>query len=155
MEFRLKRSDGSSIDASFQSYQGATWTEIVIASSGGSPGRIINAEYAEGLENLLLRLAALGATIVGVVLSSGPQSTQSIARRLIELEHHQYPIELGSSLDVFKLRADIARGSSHTLSQSDRGGNPRRRLSILVIAGPENVTLEQGNILEVLTAEAV
>jgi hypothetical protein len=151
----LKRSDGSSIDASFQSYQGATWTEIVIASSGGSPGRIINAEYAEGLENLLLRLAALGATIVGVVLSSGPQSTQSIARRLIELEHHHYPIQLSPSLDVVRLRADITRGSSHTLSESEGGGNPRRRLSILAVAGLKNSTLGQGSVLELLTGEAV
>jgi hypothetical protein len=155
MEFRLRRSDGSAIDATFSAHQGATWTEIVIASSGGSPGEVINAEYTDGLETLLDRLAALDTTIVGVVLSSGPQSTQSIARRLIELEHHHYPIQLSSSLDVPKLRADITRGSSRTLSESDGGGNPRRRLSILAVAGPKNATLGQGSVLELLTGEAV
>lgn len=153
MEFRLKRSNGTAIDATFSVHQGATWTEIVIAASGGSPGEVINAEYAEGLETLLARLAALDATIVGVILSSGPQSTQSIAMRLIELEQHHYPIQLISSPDVSRLRADITRGSSRTLSESDGGGNPRRRLSILTVAGPKNATLGQGNILELLTGE--
>ena len=155
MEFRLKRSDGSAIDATFSAHQGATWTEIVIASSGGSPGEVINAEYTDGLETLLARLATLDATVVGVVLSSGPQSTQSIARRLIELEHHHYPIQLSPSLDVVRLRADITRGSSHTLSESEGGGNPRRRLSILAIAGLKNSTLGQGSVLELLIGEAV
>lgn len=155
MEFRLKRSNGSVIDATFSAHQGATWTEIVIASSGGSPGEVINAEYTEGLETLLARLATLDATIVGVVLSSGPQSAQSIGRRLIGLEHHQYPIQLSSSLDIVKLRADITRGSSHTLSESEGGGNPRRRLSILVVAGLKNSTFEQGSVIELLTGEPV
>ena len=136
MDFKLKRDDGSTIDATFSAHQGATWTEIVIASSGGSPGEVINAGYTDGLVTLLARLGALNASIVGVVLSSGPQSTQSIARRL-------------------KLRADITRGSSHTLSESERGGNPRRRLSILVTAGVKNLTLGQGDVLELLTGEAV
>ena len=155
MEFRLKRSNGSVIDATFSAHQGATWTEIVISASGGSPGEVINAEYTEGLETLLARLATLDATIVGVVLSSGPQSAQSIGRRLIGLEHHQYPIQLSSSLDVVKLRADITRGSSHTLSESEGGGNPRRRLSILVVAGLKNSTLGQGSVIELLMGEAV
>lgn len=155
MEFRLKRSNGSVIDATFSVHQGATWTEIVIASSGGSPGEVINAEYTDGLETLLGRLATLEATIIGVVLSSGPQSTQSIARRLIELEHHHYPIQLSLSLDVVKLRADITRGSSRTLSESEGGGNPRRRLSILAVAGLKNSTLGQGSVLKLLTGESV
>jgi hypothetical protein len=155
MDFKLKRDDGSTIDATFSVHQGATWTEIVIASSGGSPGEVINAGYTDGLETLLARLGALNASIVGVVLSSGPQSTQSIARRLIELEHHHFPVQLNPSVDVVKLRADITRGSSHTLSESERGGNPRRRLSILVTAGVKNLTLGQGDVLELLKGEAI
>jgi hypothetical protein len=155
MEFRLRHSNGSAIDATFEVHQGATWTEFVIASSGGSPGQVINSEYTIGLETLLARLATLDVIIVGIILSSRPQSAQSIGRRLIELEHHHYPIQLSSSLNVARLRADITQGSSHTLSLSEGGGNPRRRLSILTVAGFKNSTLGQGSVIELLTGGAV
>lgn len=153
LQYRLKRSDGSLIDSRFTIHYGATWTEITISSSGGSPDEVINSEYTEGLEAILQRLASAHATLIGVILNSGPQTEQAISERIVGLDTYQYPVLLNSVEEIPALRAAITRHSSRTLSGSQSGGNPRRRISLLVVAGVKNSLLAEGDLVTLLQAE--
>lgn len=153
MDFRLKRTDGTVIDSRFEAHNGATWSEITIASSGGSPDEVINAEYTEGLEEILRRLAKAEATLIAVILNSGPQTQHAISERLVVLDDFQYPVLLNSVRDVSALRAAITRHSSRTLSKSQSGGNPRRRISLLVVVVERGELITEGDLVTLLNAE--
>jgi len=66
--FRPHRADGTEVDATFAIERVGEALTIVVESRGGTRGSPAerNTEYAEGLEQLLERLAALGARITPI-----------------------------------------------------------------------------------------
>ena len=152
MEFKLKRTDGTVIDSRFEAHTGATWSEITIASSGGGPDDVINSEYTEGLEEILRRLAFSNATLIAVILNSSPQTQRPISERIVDLDNFRYPVQLNYVQDLVALRAAITRHASRTLSSSQSGGNPRRRISLLIVAGARGVGIPEEDLVSLLQA---
>lgn len=132
MEFNLVRGDGSVVRATVGFYCGASWLEISVDSSGGTGDEAVNPDYPEAILSLLSKLGNHNATLIGVVLNSRPVSHLALGIRILVLEEFPYPVRLGSVADYSELRLAIAAATSRQLSQSAKGGNPRRRISLIV-----------------------
>lgn len=144
MNFKLLRGDGSLINSKFAVHLSDTWIEFTISSSGGSPGSVTNPQYAECSSSLLSRLGNLGGRLIGIIVNSGPLVSESITNRLVMLDDYQYPILLQKVQDFTKLRSEIGSCSSRVLSKSVDGGNPRRKLTLLVVlSGHSKLTLQK------------
>jgi hypothetical protein len=153
MKYKLQRLNGTLIDAQFTLHTGASWTEVALSSSGGSPGAVINPEYTEGLQELLERLGKIKATLVGVVLSSNPYSKHAVSERILSLERYRYPLQLAEVSEASVLRTEITKAASHTLSESVTGGNPRRRISLLVSLQENSQTSSEAALAVLLSAQ--
>lgn len=144
MNFKLLRGDGSLINSKVAVHLSDTWLEFTISSSGGSPGSVTNPQYAECATSLLSRLGGLGGSLIGIIVNSGPLISEPIANRLVMLDDYQYPISLQKVHDFTKLRSEIGSCSSRVLSKSVDGGNPRRKLTLLVVlSGHSQLTLQK------------
>ena len=132
MALSLTRDDGTQIKAHLAVFEGAEWIEVVIDSAGGTGVDAKNPEYAEAIEVLLIRLGNLEAVLIAVVLNSRPVAQVALNERVITLDEYSYPVRLAAIPDASELRKAIASSSARQLSDSVKGGNPRRRLSFLV-----------------------
>lgn len=123
------RSDGTQVEATFELSSVAVFELVYHHKAGGrnSP-RSVNADYHEGLELLLERLAAVGTTILRIAVDSG------VARDLPEPERElslQFPIDLNSAVDIGELRLDITRAQKLVARRSDAkpgGGNDQKQI---------------------------
>lgn len=154
LKYKLKRADGSTIDAQFTLHMGATWTEITLAASGGSPGDVVNPDYIECLDELLARLGRADAMVVGIVISSVPYLKHAISERMLALDRYRYPLNLAEVSEVADLRAEITKIASHTLSEALAGGNPRRRISLLVSMQGSHQQLSEADVVTLLNVQA-
>lgn len=132
MEFNLIRDDGSVVRSTVGFYGGASWLEISVDSSGGTGDEAINPDYPEAILLLLGILGRHKATLIGVVLNSRPVADLALGSRILAVEEFPYPIQLESVADYSGLRLAIAAATSRQLSHSAKGGNSRRRLSLVV-----------------------
>ena len=132
MEFNLVRDDESVVRATVGFYDGASWLEISVDSSGGAGDEAINPDYPEAILLLLTKLGHHNATLIGVVLNSRPVSNLALGSRILVVEEFSFPIQLGNVADYSGLRLAIAAAPSRQLSHSAKGGNSRRRLSLIV-----------------------
>jgi hypothetical protein len=132
VEFNLIREDGSVVRSTVGFYDGASWLEVSVDSSGGTGEEALNPDYPEAILLLLGKLGRYKATIVGVVLNSRPVADLSLSSRILTIEEFPYPIQLERVADFSGLRLAIAAATARQLSQSSKGGNPRRRLSLIV-----------------------
>jgi hypothetical protein len=154
LKYKLKRADGSTVDAQFTLHIGATWNEVTLAASGGSPGEVVNPDYTECLDELLARLGRADAIVVGILISSVPYSKHAISERILLLERYRYPINIAEVGEVTALRAEITKVASHTLSEALAGGNPRRRISLLVSMQAHGQPLSEAAFAGLLSAQA-
>ena len=143
MEFNLVRDDGSAVRATVGFYDGASWLEISVDSSGGAGDEAINPDYPEAILSLLTKLGHYNATLIGVVLNSRPVSDLALGSRILAVEEFPYPIHLGSVADYSGLRLAIAAATSKQLSHSAKGGNSRRRLSLIATLPDPELILSQ------------
>lgn len=150
----LVREDGTQIKANMDVFKGADWIEVVVDSAGGAGEGAKNPEYAEAVEVLLRRLASIDALLIGVVLNSRPVAHTSLKDRVITLDEFQYPIQLSGVREYSELRKAIASSSARQLSDSAKGGNPRRRLSLL-ITFPQANELEAKELISRLGAKLI
>lgn len=154
MALVLVREDGTQIRANLDIFKGADWTEVVVDSAGGTGEGAKNPEYAEAVEVLFRRLASLNALLIGVVLNSRPVADISLKDRVITLDEFHYPVQLSGVRDYSELRKAIASSSARQLSDSAKGGNPRRRLS-LVITFPQAHELELKELISRIGAKQI
>ena len=108
--------------------------ELVYHHKAGARGgpRSVNADYHEGLELLLARLASISATILGVSVDS------SVARELDPADRElglPFPIALHPNSDTRALRLDITRAQrpiARRAGVKPTGGNDQKRIRMTV-----------------------
>lgn len=106
--------------------------ELVYHHKAGARGsrRSVNADYHEGLELLLRRLALVGCSILGIAVDS------SVARHLRPEDREldlDYPIELDRGTDPHELRLEITRAQKPVARRPDAklgGGNDQKRIRL-------------------------
>ncbi|RAU93510.1 hypothetical protein DQP58_16295 [Mycobacterium colombiense] len=134
------REGGSELDATFE-ISSLPVFEIVYHHKAGGRGspRSVNADYHEGLELLLSRLAKKKATILGIAVDSSVARELDPEDRELQLD---FPIQLGPSLDVHELRLIITRAQKRIARRPDAklgGGNDQKRIKITVTFESHNV----------------
>jgi len=154
VEFNLVRDDGSVVRATVGFYDGASWLEISVDSSGGAGNEAINPDYPEAILLLLTKLGHHNATLIGVVLNSRPVSNLALGSRILVVEEFSFPIQLGNVADYSGLRLAIAAATSRQLSHSAKGGNSRRRLSLIVTL-PDPVLMHSQAFARLIGAQPV
>jgi hypothetical protein len=104
------RRDGSVVDATFELTTVGVF-EVVCHHKAGARAspRSVNADYHEGLELLLARLASAR---LGIALDSGIARELDVADRELDLA---FPIVVTASTDVAALRLDITRHRNPSL----------------------------------------
>lgn len=135
-------------------FRGSSWVEIVVASAGGSSGHALNPDYAKTVDLLLDRLAAVDAIVIAIVLNSRPVSRKAIGQRILAIDLAPYPLRLSAHPDLSSLRKAITRAGSRHQSLSAKGGNPRRRISLIVVP-PTQAMLDESAIAKALDAKLV
>jgi hypothetical protein len=129
---KVRRDDGTQMDASFRLERvGDAWT-IVFESRGGTRGTSAerNSDYAEGLEVLLHRLKAAGANISDVVVESRETEQLSLEARRLDLGD-SYPLRV---VDAVALRRKISAAQAKVgRAEGARGsGNRTKRLRLFI-----------------------
>lgn len=127
--------DGQILDAEFDVEETVAGVEIVLHSNGGvSRGKpAYNPDYIACLETILLRLAALRASLEGVWVDSRALANLGRDNRRVGLETTDYPISLSDVPDIRDLRLQIRRSVSRigrTASQTPGTGNKKLRLAV-------------------------
>jgi superfamily II DNA or RNA helicase/diadenosine tetraphosphate (Ap4A) HIT family hydrolase len=130
---RVRKDDGSALDASFRVERVGDAVSIVYESRGGTRGSEAerNSDYAAGLEVLLERMKGAGLKIADLVVESRDTATLRLEERRIGGETANYPVAIKDPASMRKWisteqakvgRAPGARGA----------GNRTRRLRIFV-----------------------
>jgi superfamily II DNA or RNA helicase/diadenosine tetraphosphate (Ap4A) HIT family hydrolase len=138
----IRGNDGKEIDARFKVEERDGPPTVVVMSRGA--GR--NNAYAEGLELLLARLAAMGATVERIAIDTGGTKQLALERRTLAIPGQPFPIELTKATDVKVLRLKIARAGAAIGREpgAKGGGNPNKRLRIWIAGNYRN---EVGRLL--------
>jgi hypothetical protein len=126
-----RRDDGTAVDATFEVHVVPVFDLIYHHKAGGrNSARSVNADYHEGLELLLGRLARIGCSILGISVDSSVARELAPADRELDLA---YPIEVGERTDVAHLRRRITKAQKSVARKSDTkpgGGNDQKRIRI-------------------------
>lgn len=154
MAIVLVRKDGTFVKSNLSVCEGAHWFEIVVDSAGGTGEGAINPDYSEAVEEILNRLGSCGALLIAVVLNSRPVAQMALHDRILTIDEYQYPVHLRTVSDNSELRKAIASSGARQLSNSGKGGNPRRRLSLIVTL-PESEAIDAKVLVELIGARAV
>lgn len=126
-----RRADGSRVDATFE-LSSVPVFELVYHHKAGardSP-RSVNADYHEGLELLLRRLASLRCTILGISVDSQVARELEPADRELDLT---FPITMNNQTDIHDLRLDITRAMRSVARRPGskaQGGNDQKRIAL-------------------------
>jgi hypothetical protein len=131
--------DGAVLDATFELSTVPVF-DIVYHHKAGRRGseRSVNADYHQGLELLLGRLAQLRLTILGIAVDSGVARGLDPADRELVLD---FPIRLRPEMSVHELRLTITRAQKPVARRADAkpgGGNDQKRIRI-TLTGDDSV----------------
>lgn len=124
--------DGAQLEATFELSTVPVF-EIVYHHKAGGRGseRSVNADYNEGLELLLARLARVCVTILGIQVDSSVAQELDPADRELGIN---FPIELAADTNIYELRLDISRAQKPIGRRSDvkpgSHGNGQKRIKI-------------------------
>jgi hypothetical protein len=151
MRLALQGPGGVSMKSIIEIFRGSSWVEIVVASAGGSSGHALNPDYAKAVDLMLERMAAADVIVIAIVLNSRPMSRIAIGQRILAIDLAPYPLRLSAHPDLSSLRKAITRAASRHQSLSAKGGNPRRRISFIVVP-PTQAMLDECSIAKVLDA---
>jgi hypothetical protein len=145
-----RRADGSEIDATFEVSVVPVFDIVYHHKAGGrDSARSVNADYHEGLEALLDKLAAGRVTILGISVDSTVARELAPADRELQLP---FPIALEPGMNVHPLRLDITRAQKPIARRPDAkpdGGNDQKRIRITVTSGGPTLTYER--LIELLS----
>lgn len=147
-----RRDDGTTVDATFE-LTSIPLFEIVYHHKAGRRGspRSVNADYHEGLELLLARLATVGCVIHGIAVDSGVARELSPEQRELDL---RYPLEVTDRTDVGRLRLEITRSQKSIARRADAkpgGGNDQKRIRITFSCAG---WIDHDDLAELLTSPA-
>jgi hypothetical protein len=125
--------EGTELDATFDLARESVFcvTYHHKAGASGDP-RSVNADYHQGLELLLERLASLGAEILDISVDS------SVARKLAQPDRRlnlHFPIRLEQGKNIRKLRMDITRAQKPIARRPGvrpGGGNDQKTIRMLL-----------------------
>ena len=122
------------IDAAFSvAVTGPQAFEIVLESSGGSPGskKARNPEYRRALLELLRRCASIAQTLDDCQVVSGPaMALPESERRVSPTGGFTYPIALTTATDFEALTNALTTPQTRIASSVPSGGSPRKRLML-------------------------
>ncbi|BBY28102.1 hypothetical protein [Mycolicibacterium sediminis] len=140
---------GAAIDATFELNTVPVF-DIVFHHKAGGRGseRSVNADYHQGLEVLLGRLAQLQVSILGIAVDSGVARELDPADRELVLD---FPIELRPGMSVHGLRLMITRAQKPIARRANAkpgGGNDQKRIKITFTV--DNLALSYDRLLELL-----
>lgn len=140
------------VEATFELSSVPVFDIVYHHKAGGrhSP-RSINADYHEGLELLLARLASLGVSILGIVVDSTVARELDLADRELELP---FPIDLHAGVDVNALRRDITRAQKPVARRPDakpNGGNDQKRIRLTIAC--DDLLVDFDRLRQTLTGE--
>lgn len=148
-----RRADGTGIDATFELSVVPVF-DVIYHHKAGARGsdRSVNADYHEGLELLLGRMAELRLTILGVAVDSAVARELDPADRELDLE---FPIDLSPAMNVPELRLQITRAQKPVARRPNAapgGGNDQKRIRITLTS--DDPTLSFDAVRQQLIGEA-
>ncbi|MCB9891592.1 MAG: DEAD/DEAH box helicase family protein [Planctomycetes bacterium] len=120
-DLKVHDDDGNPLDATFRVEMTGDSISVLFFSRGGQKGTgsARNTEYTNGLKVLIERMARLGLVLQSVELDSkGVGERLSTADRMLVLETHPYPVDLGNLDSVSTLLSELKR------AQSNKGRKP-------------------------------
>lgn len=125
---------GKELDALFSVELRAGGFALIVESRGGSTGGRPprNSEYVPALRQHFERMKALGMVLEDVQVVSGKTVGLPEADRRIFPEGFPLPLALSIVADVESLRLSIGRASAEHRRESPSGGNPTKRLMLLI-----------------------
>jgi hypothetical protein len=149
-----RRPDGSVVEATFELSSIPVFDLVYRHKAGGRDGpRSVNADYMEGLELVLARLASVGASILGISVDS------RVARELDPVEREldlPFPLEIDSTTNVAALRSDITRAQKPIARRAKAkpgGGNDQKTIRITIACNDQH--LEYGPLVALLVHDSV
>jgi hypothetical protein len=148
------RDDGTSVDATFE-LSSVPVFEIVFHYKAGARGRdrSVNADYHEGLELLLARLASVGASILGIAVDSAMARELDLAERELDLP---FPLRVDSTTDAGALRLEITRAQKPVARREGAkagGGNDQKTVRMTIAF--DDAGLDFPRVSQLLVAPAV
>jgi hypothetical protein len=132
---KMRRADGTPVDASFRVEPVGDSLSIVLESRGGARGSKgeRNTEYTQGLLLLLERLRERGLRIADAAVESRDTMAVPVEERRLHLESHPYPFVIDNAEEV--RRALSAAQANIGRAPGARGaGNSTKRIRVLLEA---------------------
>jgi hypothetical protein len=131
---RIRRDDGTVVDASFRIERAGDAVEIVFEAGGGTRGTAAarNTEYAAGLELVLRRLGEAGLALSDVLVDTRDTRSLTPEERRVVLASGAYPVVIA---DAAALRREISAGQKRVgrAPGAKGSGNQTRRLRLGVV----------------------
>lgn len=144
-----RSADGTALDATFELNTVPVFDIIYHHKAGGrGTDRSVNADYHQGLELLLERLAQLQVSILGIAVDSGVARELDPAHRELALD---FPIDLRPGMSSYELRLSITRAQKPVARRADArpgGGNDQKRIRITLTSDDPLLTYD--HLLSVL-----
>ncbi|MDP1915396.1 MAG: DEAD/DEAH box helicase family protein [Myxococcales bacterium] len=139
---KVRRADGTQVDASFCVEPVGENASIVLEARGGTGGSSDeqNSEYSEGLELVLTRLRERGLTIADAYVESRDTVTLPLAERRLQLDDRPYPVAVDDVQSV-KKALSAAQAKVGRAPGAKGAGNSTKRIR-LVIGGSTLVISE-------------
>ena len=144
--------DGAELDATFELTTVPVFEIVYHHKAGGreSP-RSLNADYNQGLEVLLARLAQLHMTILGIAVDSSVAHDLDPADRELALD---FPINLHPDASIYDLRIKVSRAQKPIARRANvkpgSDGNSQKRIRITLTS--DDPLLSYDALLDYLTS---
>lgn len=144
--------DGTELEATFELSTVPVFEIVYHHKAGGreSP-RSLNADYNQGLEVLLARLAQLQMTILGIAVDSSVAHELDPADRELALD---FPINLHPDTSIYDLRMKVSRAQKPIARRPNvkpgSDGNSQKRIRIAVTS--DDPLLSYDALLHYLTS---
>lgn len=137
--------DGATIEATFELSTVPVFEIIYHHKAGGRESqRSVNADYNQGLELLLARLAQLQMTILGIALDSSVAHELDPADRELALD---FPIKLRPNMNIYELRLNISRAQKPVARRANvkpgSDGNSQKRIRITLTGDDPSLSYDQ------------
>lgn len=124
--------DGTKLEATFELSTVPVFEIVYHHKAGGRQSeRSVNADYNQGLELLLTRLAHLQVTILGIAVDSSVAQELDPVDRELALD---FPIRLHANMNTYELRLNVSRAQKPIARRANvkpgSDGNSQKRIRI-------------------------
>lgn len=137
--------DGVALDATFELSTVPVFEIVYHHKAGGrESARSVNADYNQGLELLLARLAQLQLTILGIAVDSSVAQELDPANRELALN---FPINLRANMNTYELRLNVSRAQKPIARRANvkpgSDGNSQKRIRITLTSDDPSLNYDQ------------